>query len=174
MESNFIEEQYFLDINWYFADYFNRLCVVASGGGTLPSFLSEKQSRNNEFHEIVLDLEERFSSQRNENAVNIIVDLNSNENLDQYFEDFESLAKKGFYVYDKIDLNNAEDSKYLLVAYPIYNTEIDPFPVDIKHLELIPKLKAPLISRTNRRFSSQNFVPIDLIDIVNRKYKWRQ
>lgn len=174
MESKLIDEQFFLDINWYFADHFNRLCVVASGGGILPNFLSEEQSKNDEFHEIILDLEERFVSQRNENAINIIVDLNSNENLDQYFADFESFAKKGFYVYDKIDLNNAEDSNYLLVAYPIYNTETDSFPINIKHLDLIPKLKDPLISRTNRSFSSQNFIPRDLIDIVNRKYRWKQ
>jgi hypothetical protein len=174
MESNLIEVQFFLDINWYFADYFNRLCVVASGGGTLPNFLFEEKSRNNEFHEIVLDLEERFSSQRNEKAVNIIVDLKLNENLNQYFEDFESLAKKGFYVYDKIDLNNVEDSNYLLVAHPIYNTETDPLPIDIKHLELIPKLKDALISRTNYSFSNTNFIPRNLIDIVNRKYRWKQ
>lgn len=174
IEINEFEEHYFLDINWYFADYFNRLCVVASGGGILPDFLLDKESRNNNFHEMVMDLPELFKIKRNENAFENINGIDSSVNLDEYFSDFESLARKGFYVYDKVDINNTNDLKYILVAYPIYNTNIDPYPVDPNNLELIPKLNYPLISRTNSSFSRSNFVIRDLITLLNSKYKWRK
>ena len=105
MDSDFSEEQFFLDINWYFADRYNRLCVVASGGGMLPKFLFEQQNQNDEFHNIVNELPQRFENRRNESILEFIVDLES-DNLNQYFLDFDSLAKKGFYVYDKINLSN--------------------------------------------------------------------
>lgn len=174
IEKNEFEEHYFLDINWYFTDYFNRLCVVASGGGILPNFLLDKESRNNDFHEIVMDLPEQFKIERNENAIQNIVDSDSNVNLDEYFSDFESLARKGFYVYDKVEINDDNDLNYILVAYPIYNTNVDPYPVDPNNLELIPKLNYALISRTNSSFGRSNFINRDLITLLNSKYKWRK
>jgi len=174
IEYNEFEEHYFLDINWYFADYYNRLCVVASGGGVLPIFLLDKESRNNNFHEIVMDLEEQFESRRNEDAIQNIIDYDPNLNIEQYFRDFESLAKKGFYVYDKVDINDHNDLRYVLVVYPIYDTRTDPYPINPKDLQLIPKLNYGLISRTNSSFGKSNFTIRNLITLVNSKYRWRK
>lgn len=169
MEINAIfEEQFFLDINWYFVDPFKRLCVVASGGGLLPFFLLEQNNQNDEFHNIVFDLPERFNSGRNENVIASVVGL-TDDNLQQYFRDFDSLAKKGFFVYDKINLNNPEDSEYLLVTYPIYDTRKDPFPINPTNLDLIPRIKSTLISRTNDSFSETNFEPINLVTLINNE-----
>ncbi|WP_283635734.1 hypothetical protein [Aquaticitalea lipolytica] len=166
MDRDFPEEQFLLDLNWYFADSFNRLCVVTSAGGILPSFLFLQDNRNDEFHEIVNELPEKFEVQRNENILELIVDLN-NEDLDQYFRDFESLAKKGFYVFDKVNISVSEETDYVLVAYPLYNSEKDSFPINPVDLELIPKLDNPLISRTNNSFSNENFKIIDLVSLLN-------
>jgi len=162
------EEAFFLDINWYFSDTYKRLCVVASGGGLLPFFLQNQDNKNNEFHAIVYELPERFNSERNQNILEAITDLKE-DNLDQYFQDFDSLAKKGFFVYDKININNTEDSKYVLVTYPIYDTETDSYPISLENLNLIPKTKGTIISRNNDSFSKTNFEPIDLIDYINNK-----
>jgi hypothetical protein len=170
MDLEFSEEQFFLDINWYFADRYNRLCIVASGGGILPKFLFEQQNQNDEFHDIVNELPEKFENRRNENILEFIADLES-DNLNQYFQDFDSLAKKGFYVYDKINLSNSEETKYVLVAYPIYNSETDSFPIKPNELKMIIKIKQPLISRTNEKFSEKNFRVIDLISLLDNQEK---
>lgn len=164
------EEQFFLDINWYFTDPYNRLCIVASGGGILPSFLYEENNQNDEFHNIVNELPERFENGRNTNLIQTIVDFDP-ENLNQYFRDFDSLAKKGFYVYDKINLSNPEETNYLLVTYPIYNTETDSFPVKPEDLELIPRINISLISRTNESFDNTNFNSINLVSLLNSQKK---
>jgi hypothetical protein len=168
MNLDFPEEQFFLDINWYFTDSYNRLCVVASGGGVLPRFLFQQESQNDEFHNLVNDLPERYEIGRNENILELIVDLEA-ENLNQYFRDFESLAKKGFYVFDKIDLSKSEETNYILVAYPIYNSNTDSLPIERDKLELVPNIKEALISRTNERFSSKNFRIMDLVSILNNQ-----
>lgn len=168
MNLDFSEEQFFLDINWYFADRFNRLCVVASGGGILPRFLFEQENQNDEFHNIVNELPERFENQRNLNILEFIVDLET-DNLNQYFRDFDSLAKKGFYVFDKINLSNTEETNYLLVAYPIYNSETDTIPIKPDELKIIPKLNEPLFSRTNDNFSERNFRILDLVSLLNNQ-----
>lgn len=167
MDDNLRGEQYMLDINWYFADHYNRICVVASGGGTLPTFMFEGFEQNNQFHEVIYDLPERFEIRRNENLNNIITDFD-NVDLENYFRDFDSLAKKGLYVYDKVNLNDSENGIYVLVTYPVYETGIDPFPIDPQHMSLIPNLNRALISRTNESFSNDNFSPIALVDILNR------
>lgn len=169
MELDFSNEQYFLDINWYFADSYNRLCVVASAGGLLPKFLFEQENQNDDFHNIVNDLPERFNSERNNNILEFI-DIDEN-NLNRYFQDFDSLAKKGFHVYDKIKLSDYHDPNYLLVAYPIYNSDTDSFPINPNDLELIPKTKQALISRTNISFSQNNFKAIDLVSILDNQEK---
>lgn len=170
MDLDFLEEQFFLDINWYFADRYNRLCAVASGGGILPRFLFEQQNQNDEFHNIVNELPERFENRRNENVLEFIEDLET-DNLNQYFQDFDSLAKKGFYVYDKTNLSNSEETNYVLVAYPIYNSETDPFPINPDELDMIAKITQPLISRTNEKFSERNFRIIDLVSLLDNQEK---
>lgn len=60
------EEAYQYDINWYFADNYNRLCVVASGGGRLPKFMLNEQtefseiSNNDQIHNVVYALPEMY------------------------------------------------------------------------------------------------------------------
>lgn len=170
MEIEFTEEHFFLDINWYFADYFNRLCIVASGGGILPKFLNEQDGQNDEFHDIVNNLPEKYSFRRNENILELIVDL-KNDDLSQYFVDFDSLAKKGFFVFDKINLSNSGETDYVLVAYPLYDSKKDQYPIDEKNLNLLPKVNRKLILRTNNSFSDENFKIIDLVKILDEGQK---
>lgn len=160
-------EQYTLDINWYFADKFNRICIAASGGGILPSIIFENDRRNDEFHETVINLPARFEVIRNENVLELLQGID-NQNLDSYFQDFERLAARGLYVYDKLLLSDPEDTFYLLVAYPKYDSTIDKFPFEKKDLSLIPKTIQPVISRRNQILGDRNFLPIDLIEILNK------
>lgn len=166
----FSEEEFFLDINWYFADRYNRLCVVASGGGVLPKFLFDQENQNDEFHKVVSELPERFEIGRNENILELIRDLESDD-LNQYFRDFDSLAKKGFYVYDKVNLSNSQETEYLLVAFPIYNSQTDVYPINLDELDKIPKIATRIVLRTNTTFSRENFRIIDLVTLLDNQRK---
>lgn len=159
-------EQYTLDINWYFTDHYNRICIAASAGGLLPKPIIENDEGNEQFHKIVTELPIRFKVTRNENILGQIQGIN-NQNLESYFQDFEALAGRGLYVFDKLKLDDPEDGFYLLVAYPNYNTDTDSFPVDKEKLSLIPKIKEVIISRRNQQLADSNFTPIELVQILN-------
>lgn len=161
-------EQLTLDINWYFADHYNRICIAASAGGLLPKQITENDEDNEQFHKIVSNLPLRFEVARNENIRSLIQGIES-QNLEDYFQDFEKLASRGLYVFDKLKLDNPEDGFYILVAYPIYNTTTDSYPLDKKNLSLIPKIKRAIISRRFQKLSQSNFKPIDLIGIFNNQ-----
>ena len=164
-----LEDYHLFDFNWYFADYYNRLCAVASGGGILPKFLANEKSNNNKFHEIVMNLEERFFTKRNEKLMDSIVDFDSVQDIEQYFGDFESLAKKGFYVYDKVDINNPDDLHYVLAVYPVYDPQVDSMPINSKDLKLILKLKCNIIFRRKTEFYDINFSIRNLVNLIDSK-----
>lgn len=155
-----------LDINWYFADRYNRICVAASAGGVLPDRIIEKGDSNEEFHRIVMELPERFKSVRNENFLEVIQGIR-NQDFEAYFQDFEALASRGLYVFDRINLGVPEDGRYVLVAFPTYNTEKDKFPIDKKNLSLIPKTNRAIISRLNQEVKNASFIPKNLNEIID-------
>lgn len=163
-------DQYTLDINWYFTDRYNRICIAASAGGLLPRPIIENDERNDQFHKIIIELPIRFTVIRNQNILNQIQGVNS-QSLELYFQDFERLAGRGLYVFDKLNLDEPEDGLYLLVAYPIYNSNIDSYPIDKKHLSLIPKTKQSLITRRNQKVAESNFKPINLIQFLNNSQR---
>lgn len=161
-------EQLTLDINWYFVDYYNRICIAASAGGLLPKPITENDEGNEQFHKIVSDLPLRFEVARNENILNQIQGIES-QNLEDYFQDFEKLASRGLYVFDKLKLASPEDGFYILVAYPIYNTERDSYPLDKKKLSLVPKTRQAIISRRFQKVNPSSFNPINLTMILNNQ-----
>lgn len=152
------------DLNWYFTDRFNRLCVAASGGGLLPKRIVENDENNDLFHSIILERPREFKVARNDNIISQIQGI-ENQDIEAYFRDFEVLASRGLFVFDKLNLQEPENGYYILAAYPIYNTRNDPYPIDRKHLHLIQRVNRAIISRTNSSFSKKNFQPLDLITI---------
>lgn len=158
-------EQLSLDINWYFADRFNRLCVAASAGGLLPNQIAESET-NDTFHSLIMARPQEFKVARNESILNFIEGF-ENQNIDAYYNSFEELASRGVFAFDKLRLQDPEDGFYILAAYPVYDTETDPYPIDKKHLSLIPRVGRAIISRTNGSFSTSNFQPINLTTILN-------
>tara|TARA_R110002020_G_scaffold73623_3_gene188899 strand:- start:18 stop:503 length:486 start_codon:yes stop_codon:yes gene_type:complete len=141
-------EQFELDINWYFRDRFNHLCVATSAGGVLPEYINVNIENNDEFHQIIDELPEKFKIKRNERIVNRIQGLDNEEEVSEYFKEFEKLARKGLYVFDKFDIDNPDDPNYFLIVYPIYNRIKDTYPIDKKLLSMIPRTSGSI----NKRF----------------------
>ncbi len=160
-------QQATLDLNWYFLDLFNRICIAASAGGILPNVIAENDNNNDRFHNAVMDLPSRYKVARNENIIDVIKGIKS-DNLDDYYKDFENLASRGLYVFDRINIEKPEDGNYLLVAYPIYNTKTDSVPLASEYLKLITRLNRTIIVRFNQKLKPSNFKPINLVDIVNK------
>lgn len=169
--ANEVEEnsQYLLDINWYFRDFWNRFCVVASAGGKLPDYILQNSESNDEFHSIVMDLPEVYESVRNEEALNHLKGINF-QAIEFYFSDFESLAKRGFYVFDRLNISNPEDDEYLLVAYPEYGSIDMEYPPKVinNFKSQIPRT-SQLITRKYGRLSNSNFKPKKLLTFINSK-----
>jgi hypothetical protein len=156
-----LTEQLSLDINWYFTDRWLRLCHVASAGSILPPVIAENDEKNNQFNEIVIKLPDRYKVVRNEKIMSLIQGINR-ENSESYFRDFELMAKRGLYAFDKFRLEDSEYPFYCLVAYPLYNPQVDAYPIEKSLLSLIPRTRVTI----NKRFLN----PIELPKYLNKLY----
>lgn len=146
-------EQETLDINWYFIDRFKHICVAISAGGFLPQIINENEEKNDQFHKIINLLPERFESIRNKAMIKRIQGIESDEEIETYFSNFEILARKGLFVFDRHQINDSNDPNYFLVAYPKYDTKIDEFPLKKDDLLLIPRIKQTISKRIINPFN---------------------
>ncbi len=114
------------DIDWFCA--INGIYVhVASAGGNIPNFINNYSVLR--------------PSQR---AAEALVDINTddeihineaflrgmNVNLEHYLPSFVRMAKKGFYSFDRTNVDNPEDDHYHLVAWPTHSvSNVENLPV---------------------------------------------
>lgn len=113
-------EQQTRDIDWFIFDSTNfNFCHFASAGGKLPQIIQENDLLNEEFIQIInrSEYKEMFEYEINPNLRDII-NIKGDESYDDYTRDFINYAKRGFYSYDKTNINNFDDMTYHLVAYP--------------------------------------------------------
>lgn len=210
-----------IDINIYFKDEFNRLCILASAGGTLPKYLLSDNGidinpdtfqENNNTNSLVYKLPKKFQIGRNPLLSTILKyqypdittqdTASEEENISQdynftnrynseflkltnnmistntkttefsdYFLTFDDLAARGFFVYDKLNINYPSDDTFILVSYPIYDTE------NSDHREWYnkvkscmasaPKLNTPIIDRFSNNLEKNSFKDLNLIEIIN-------
>lgn len=100
---------------------------VASAGGNIPNFINNYSVLR--------------PSQR---AAEALVDINTddeihineaflrgmNVNLEHYLPSFVRMAKKGFYSFDRTNVDNPEDDHYHLVAWPTHSvSNVENIPV---------------------------------------------
>lgn len=118
------------DIDW-FGIVNGRYIHVASCGGLLPLEVNDKSYlRNLQYEVAMLDdihnedgsliaishndqyLQQRFSTYEN-----------SGEAIESYKKSFDSFARKGFWSFDKENINNTGDSHYRLISWPSVNVK---------------------------------------------------
>lgn len=160
-------QQATLDLNWYFVDRFNRICVAASAGGVLPQLIADNYEKNDQFHEAVMALPPEYMVVTNERILNLIKGIEK-DMLDDYFKDFKDLASRGLFVFDRVNLEDSKDGIYLLVAHPVYDTRVDSAPLEVASLRLVPRLTRSIIVRFNQQVKPSSFDPINLVEVVNR------
>ena len=210
-----------LDINIFFKDKYERLCILASAGGILPKYLldengqdlsPEKILENNRLNNIIYEIPKNFITGRNPLLPSILkhqypdIDIaeefldesdinedfnfstrynielsnfinensfNNNESLEfsDYFFTFDDLASRGFFVYDKLNINHPEDDAFILVSYPIYDTSN---PIHTRYYNQIKssigpilKLNTPIIDRYSNNLNKSSFRELNLIELIN-------
>lgn len=149
------------DIDW-FGVVNGHYIHVASCGGSLPAELNDREYlRELQFEVAMLDefrnedgsaiavshndqyLQQRFSTYEN-----------SGEAKELYKKSFDSFARKGFWSFDKENINNPEDSHYRLISWPNGNVH--------------PQLNVPL--RFNKETNTINFdnpETIERVELLN-------
>lgn len=123
------------DIDWFFKDNLGRFYHVASAGGLIPKTISENDTFNDNFNRLVRSLPDRFDYEVNE-ILDQIVNFGQGLNRDFYLDDFISMAKKGFYSFDKNKLGDFENTNYHLVVKPIITSHQNEFFADIAFFNL--------------------------------------
>ncbi|WP_438426241.1 hypothetical protein [Aquimarina macrocephali] len=129
-------EQETNDIDWFFVDMNNEIGFVASGGGRLPNSIADNKYNLSSYFRNLSNISDYKLN-------NDLLKIGETETLKQYF-DFILLAKKGLYCFDKIDLNNFDDTRYNLIVKPVRGLKVDEIPSNILKILNITKLKLEL------------------------------
>ena len=121
-------EQETLDIDWFFTDG-NEIAFVASGGGRLPFYVSNKSM------EEIESIAEHFKDLPiiSEVVINPDIDkfITRGTNKREYLSYFVEIAEKGLFSFDKSISNSFSDLNYHLVAKPITPLKFDELPLEI-------------------------------------------
>lgn len=108
------------DIDWFFR--LNGFPIhVASFGGMLPERVNDKEYLTDIQQRIAnLDEMEGIEIGINEAYVNRLFTNNDNSQQakERYLRCFAGFAKKGFFSFDKFNLNEPQDTRYVLIAWP--------------------------------------------------------
>ena len=106
------------DIDYFFYDD-EKLIHFASGGIYTFGILNELNQENFLNLKYIIGLRRRFNIRENE-----IIQRDNLNTLEDYKSFFNLMASRGFYSYDKVNIENPECYKFQLISNPIYNTNI--------------------------------------------------
>jgi len=119
-------EQETSDINWFFTSG-NKIGFVASAAGKLPgsvAYLDEKLELLWSYFKDLPETSEVLINPELEAVKNTVI-------TNDYIEDFNYMAKRGLYTFDKTIVNNFFDTNYHLVAKPTKPLSLDTLPEEI-------------------------------------------
>lgn len=103
------------DLDLFFRDPEKHI-HIASGGGLIPGILADNDLMNEAFIFQLENIEETFEIEVNPNLGSLLEI--TDDYLQNYLDDFERMARRGFYSYDKTKLGHFNDHFFHLVAWP--------------------------------------------------------
>ncbi|MCX2573653.1 hypothetical protein [Pedobacter sandarakinus] len=128
-----------------------KLIHIATAGGLLPPKLDEFNVDFKVQIRFVYKYRRIFTTIQNDNLVKEnITDSKS------YFSFFSYMAKRGFYSYDKVFIDEVEDQTYQLISKPKYDRNIEIQKFD-KEIDPVIKSKYPLSSGINLIETAKEF-----------------
>lgn len=106
------------DIDYFFYDN-EKLIHIASGGVYPFGILRQIIPENYISLKKIIRLRRRFLIKENEE-----VQRDNLNTIEEYRSFFNLMASRGFYSYDKVNIDDPDCYKFQLIANPIYNTNI--------------------------------------------------
>jgi hypothetical protein len=107
-----------IDIDWYFMDKFGKVAIVASAGGLLPDPIANDMNKLKSMTTYFLSLPVISNDVYIEKYALDKIAKYTRQQKDAYLEDVYFMVSRGFYYFDKVELNNYVDFKYQLKATP--------------------------------------------------------
>ncbi|WP_217607279.1 hypothetical protein [Chitinophaga sp. GbtcB8] len=107
-----------IDTDWYFIDMFGKMAVVASAGGLLPDPVVADMNRLEKMIAYFRALPVLSNNIIIEKHILDKVEKYTKEQRETYLKDLYFMVSRGFYYFDKTELNNYFDFKYELKAKP--------------------------------------------------------
>jgi hypothetical protein len=133
-------EQETLDIDWFFTNGVS-VGFVASGGGKLPSSIAKAKDDVELLATFIYSLPQIGSVIINPNLESMVGKRFINTT---YLFDFNEMAKRGLYAFDKTFLNDHLDTQYHLVASPTISLELEKLPLEIVNILLQTKMEGAI------------------------------
>ena len=121
-------EQHSIDLDIFLIDS-DKIIHLASGGGLIPERLTYSDAYNSQILQGTSQDKTELEIEINPNLRELL-NLTEDE-LSTYLTSFISMAKRGFYSFDKTKLGNFEDQTFHLVAKP--KSQIKPFVIYEKY-----------------------------------------
>lgn len=106
------------DIDYFYSDN-EKLIHIASGGVAPVGILTEINPENYLALKNIERLRRRFNISENDS-----IERDNLTSLEDYKSFFNMIATRGFYSYDKVNIDDPECYKFQLIANPIYNRNI--------------------------------------------------
>lgn len=145
----------------------------------LPSILRfqypDTETRENNLEELNNNEDYNFTIRYNLEFLELTNDkiLANTENTEfsDYFLTFDDLAARGFFVYDKLNINHPEDDTFVLVSYPVYdknNTDHrENYKTPLSHMSSVPRLNIPIVDKKSSKIYRKSFNKLNLIELLN-------
>ncbi|OTG78837.1 hypothetical protein B9T23_01855 [Acinetobacter terrae] len=125
------------------------------------------ESNINQDYNFTTTYNHEFSQLTNDKILNESVTTEFSD----YFFTFDDLAARGFFVYDKLNINHPEDDTFVLVSYPIYDKDNyehkENYKEPLSSMTSAPRLNIPIIDRKFNKIYRKSFNSLDLINILN-------
>jgi len=107
-----------IDIDWYFLDPTGQIAIVASAGGLIPDPIASDMDRLRKMIAYFRSLPVLSNNIIIENHVLDEIKHYTQQQKDRYLEDLYFMSSRGFYYFDKVEINNYFDFSYHLKAKP--------------------------------------------------------
>jgi len=136
---------------------------IATAGAIIPRKMILLTNNNSEIYDFYNNLDTEQEFQINPNLEEIVYnkELIKNERFtsEVYLNSFTKYAKKGFYSFDKTNIENPYDKKFHLVAYPQSNNKDDKFKTLGENLHFLNSSTETITSFINEieKMSFQSF-----------------
>jgi hypothetical protein len=116
---NILENENNFDLDFFLFDSF-KIIHISTAGMTLINSLRDLNFKNyNSNFKTVLNYRRTFNFE-----LNVQLERDNTTERESYFSFFNLMAKRGFYSYDKVNIDNNEDYNFQLIAKPSYNRKI--------------------------------------------------